>query len=299
MKLINMHIVFICLFILPGQINAQQNSPTKLSPVYTPPTQEGGWKITTEETQGAFSVEEIIIQPGTGSNSNTKRHNDKGFYLLEGQYEFQIDDHTISATVGSFLYVPVGLSYTYRNSGTIAARHLEYDVEIQEHKLDSMPNTTPVHIPPTYEDGELSKVGNNRKGGWKVAAKETQGVFSIIETLVKPGFGPAPHRHSLEDEGFYVLEGQEEYRIGDRVILASAGSFVFAPRGIPHAYKNAGPTTSRHITIISPAGFKGFLEERNALRKALSTTDPTYKSKLKALSDKSGLEYNAEWSFPP
>jgi quercetin dioxygenase-like cupin family protein len=145
-----------------------------------------------------------------------------------------------------------------------------------------------VYIPPTSQ------------GGWKVTAKDTRGAFSIVESIVKPGTaGPVPHRHSREDEVFYVLEGQYEFRVGDRVISASAGSFLFLPRGIPHTFKNVGTTTSRHLAIISPAGLERFFEERNALGRELSTTDPAYPDRYKVLTEKYGLEYSAEWSFPP
>jgi len=111
--------------------------------------------------------------------------------------------------------------------------------------------------------------------------------------------GPVPHRHSREDECFYVLEGQYEFRVGDRIISASAGSFLFAPRGIPHTYKNIGTAASKHLTIISPAGLEKFFEERNALQKELPTTDPSYPGRDKALSEKYDLEYSPDWSFPP
>src|SRR5262245_19057700 len=122
----------------------------------------------------------------------------------------------------------------------------------------------PLHIPA------------NAKGGWKIRAAETQGTHSILESVVPPGIGPEPHRHSREDEGFYVMEGQYEFRVGDQVIPATAGAYLFAPRDIPHTYRNVGSTPSRHLTIISPAGLEKFFEERTALIKEVPTTDPAY-----------------------
>ena len=51
--------------------------------------------------------------------------------------------------------------------------------------------------------------------------------------------------------------------------------------------------------IISPAGLEKFFEERNAIGKELPTTDPSYAGRDKALSEKYGLEYSRDWSFPP
>ena len=71
-----------------------------------------------------------------------------------------------------------------------------------------------------------------------------------------PSTGPEPHRHSREEEGFYILEGQYEFRVGTQVIKAGPGDFLFAPRNVPHTYKNIGTMPSRHLTIISPAGLE-------------------------------------------
>ena len=138
---------------------------------------------------------------------------------------------------------------------------------------------SPLYIPPSA------------KGGRKVTSKETQGKYTAQEVVVQPGKGPPRHRHTREDEAFYVLEGQYEFRVGEQVIPASVGSFLFAPRGIPHTYKNVGATPSRHITIISPGGLEKFFEELAALGKELPTSDPGYKSRYLALYEKYGLEY--------
>jgi hypothetical protein len=40
---------------------------------------------------------------------------------------------------------------------------------------------------------------------------------------------------------------------------------VFKPRGIPHAFWNAGDTTARLLEVITPAGFERYFEEMAAL----------------------------------
>ena len=157
----------------------------------------------------------------------------------------------------------------------------------QQSKQSASPQRDPVYIPPNSP-------------GWKVKAKDTLGAYSFTESIVAPGTGPVPHRHSREDESFYILEGQFEFRIGERgerSIVAAPGTFVFAPRGIPHTFRNVGTTPARILVIISPAGLEKFFEERTALQKEFPTTDPSYPSRDKALSEKYGLEYNNDW-FP-
>jgi quercetin dioxygenase-like cupin family protein len=76
-------------------------------------------------------------------------------------------------------------------------------------------------------------IAPSTKGGWKIKSTETRGTYSILESVVQPGTGPEPHRHSKEDEAFYIVEGQYEFRVGKQVIQAAAGAFLFAPRGDP------------------------------------------------------------------
>jgi quercetin dioxygenase-like cupin family protein len=156
----------------------------------------------------------------------------------------------------------------------------------QQSEQRASPQREPIYIPPNSL-------------GSKVESKDTLGAYSLIEFIVAPGTGPIPHRHSREDESFYILDGQLEFRVGERIVTAGAGSFLLAPRGIPHTFKNVGTTPARVLVTISPAGLEKFFDERRALSKELPTTDPTYAGRSKALNEKYGLEYSSDWSFPP
>jgi len=101
---------------------------------------------------------------------------------------------------------------------------------------------------------------------------ETQGSCFIFEGLVAPGGGPPPHIHHLEDESFYLLEGNITFHAGGQTIHAKPGDFIRIPRGTVHSLKNEGTVPGRALTIISPAGPKGmqqFFEES-----FYPTTDP-------------------------
>jgi len=59
------------------------------------------------------------------------------------------------------------------------------------------------------------------------------------------------HVHHADDEAWYVLEGTLTFRFGDRIVEAPAGTAVFVPSGVPHAYYEAhGPT--RYLIILTP-----------------------------------------------
>src|SRR5215213_8249012 len=126
----------------------------------------------------------------------------------------------------------------------------------------------------------------NPKGGWKVKTQETRGAYSVLESVVQPSTGPEPHRHSREEEGFYVLEGQYEFRVGTQVIKAGPGDFLFAPRNVPQTYKNVGTTPSRHLTIVSPGGLESFFAERGSASEGDTIISSRIPSKIQGSSGK-------------
>jgi quercetin dioxygenase-like cupin family protein len=67
-----------------------------------------------------------------------------------------------------------------------------------------------------------------------VVGADTGGAYAVQPQATRPGGGPPLHRHSREDEGFFVLEGEYEFQVVEQTFRAVPGTFVFGPRGIPH-----------------------------------------------------------------
>jgi quercetin dioxygenase-like cupin family protein len=99
----------------------------------------------------------------------------------------------------------------------------------------------------------------------RLHGRDTNGMLSVVESLDVPDGGPPPHIHHREDETFQILEGDFEFSVGGKTIIAKQGATVFAPRGIPHTYRYLGQTPGRLMCVITPAGFEGFFEEIGAL----------------------------------
>ena len=59
------------------------------------------------------------------------------------------------------------------------------------------------------------------------------------------------HLHHNDEEAWYVLEGSLGVRVGDKDVLADAGSAVLVPRGTPHTYWNAGPGKLRYLLVMT------------------------------------------------
>jgi mannose-6-phosphate isomerase-like protein (cupin superfamily) len=73
--------------------------------------------------------------------------------------------------------------------------------------------------------------------------------------------GPPLHSHPGFDETFYVVSGEWEFVVGDRTIVADAGTVVYLPRGIFHAFRSTGRLDGRLFGIAVPGGIEDFFEE--------------------------------------
>jgi quercetin dioxygenase-like cupin family protein len=106
-------------------------------------------------------------------------------------------------------------------------------------------------------EGEAFWYVNNR-ATLKASATATGGQFSLVEMVVAPGHGPPLHIHRAEDEALWVLEGQFTFQIGDDLVVASPGTFVFQPRGVPHTFRLDGIAPGKLLVLLIPGGGEGF-----------------------------------------
>lgn len=99
----------------------------------------------------------------------------------------------------------------------------------------------------------------------RIHGRETNGALAVVESHDLPGGGPPPHIHHREDETFQILEGEYEFLVGGKTILAKPGTTLFAPRGVAHTYRYLGQTPGKLMCTITPSGFEGFFEEIGAM----------------------------------
>src|SRR5262249_27406222 len=66
---------------------------------------------------------------------------------------------------------------------------------------------------------------------------ETNGAYCIMEHVLTAAANPPVHMHLVEDEAFYVLEGEIEFIVGGESVVARPGTFAFAPHGVEHAFR--------------------------------------------------------------
>jgi len=105
------------------------------------------------------------------------------------------------------------------------------------------------------------------------ASEDTGGRFGLLEMVLPKGREPSRHLHRHDDEGFYVLEGRLTFYVGDEVLEAGPGAFVFLPHGVPHSYALATDEV-RMLGIVAPGGLEGHFRDPRFAEPAEAPTLP-------------------------
>ena len=120
-----------------------------------------------------------------------------------------------------------------------------------------------------------------------VTTVESGGAFALIEVTAPPRSAVPLHRHSREDETFFVLQGTMSVHWGDSSYILEKGATVFLPRNIPHSYRNPTEEAALYLVLITPGGFEKCLEEFARLP---SAQPPSFDT-LVGIGRKYGLEF--------
>lgn len=96
---------------------------------------------------------------------------------------------------------------------------------------------------------------------FKVVGEQTNGQYALFEVRAEPQMGPPPHIHSREDEAFYIQEGEVEFYLDGRTVVATPGTFLHSPRGQRHNYKVISLQPAKMLCWAIPAGIEQFFIE--------------------------------------
>jgi quercetin dioxygenase-like cupin family protein len=139
---------------------------------------------------------------------------------------------------------------------------------------------------------------NGGLGLLKATGDQTDGRFAAMELLAPKGFASPLHIHRREDEFFMVLSGEVRVQHGEAVTEAVAGSVVYGPRGVAHAF-HVDSAEARLLLFFGPAGVEGFFREggKPAAYLGLPPADEQFLDK-QALTEIAN-RYDQEFVGPP
>jgi mannose-6-phosphate isomerase-like protein (cupin superfamily) len=211
-------------------------------------------------------------QPGASPHYH-ERHADS-FYVLEGELAFLVYDEEHLLGPGACVYAPPGVVHGFRS--TTRTRFLNFHTPDggfrenlrarnrgEEGGFDSYDAPVGSGLPGSRAilldvgGGERLEI-DTRVATIKIGREE----LALIEFELEPTFeGPGLHTHDDHVDGFYVLEGEVEFRFDDETVLLGTGSFVAAPVGVSHTF-SSGPAPSRLLNVHAPSvGFHDWLKE--------------------------------------
>jgi quercetin dioxygenase-like cupin family protein len=130
----------------------------------------------------------------------------------------------------------------------------------------------------------------------KATAADTGGQMTIVEVTEPPGAEAPLHVHYRDDEGFWILEGDVTFEVGDETIEASEGDYVFGPRGIPHRF-TVGDQGCRMLFILVPGGIEDVIRATSEPARSRTLPPPSEEQptaedieRLKAIVKEHGYE---------
>lgn len=88
----------------------------------------------------------------------------------------------------------------------------------------------------------------------KVSGSDTDGRFALFEqTSLTQGMGTPLHIHHLQNEVFYVMEGNYFFHVGEDKFQLGAGDSIFLPMKVPHAWTQVSEK-GKMMVLFQPAG---------------------------------------------
>jgi mannose-6-phosphate isomerase-like protein (cupin superfamily) len=167
------------------------------------------------------------------------------FYIVEGELSFVVgpDLDVVRASAGTFVMVPPNLIHGFDNDSDARARWLNF------------------HAPST---GFLGWMRGDRESFDMLPPPEGGGRSADDAVIVRPGGGERYERSNrtisiLGDEPrFSALD--MEFTVGDEAVRAGPGTWLSAPPGARHGFRNGGSGRTRVLNVHAPdAGFADWI----------------------------------------
>jgi quercetin dioxygenase-like cupin family protein len=205
-----------------------------------------------------------------GAEPHVHREHSDGFYVLDGQITVRLGPELepLVATTGTLVLIPSGLVHAFDNDSSGEARFINFHAPDggfarylrtrEEEGFDSFdppdeggrPASDAIVTPPgcgerfEREDRTLTILGELPQ-------------ISVVRIAVTPAWQGIPtHDHDSHVDSFFVLEGEADMVVGDKLVTAGAGSFYGAVPGAKHGIPHDPGGHAVFLNVHGPdAGF--------------------------------------------
>ncbi len=117
-----------------------------------------------------------------------------------------------------------------------------------------------------------------------LTADQTNGRFSVIDEIFKPGMKSPPHTHSYHSETFIVLEGKMQWTVGGETQVIGPGDLVYIPPDTAHQTEVIGEQAVHALMLYEPGGYEFGLRRRTSTPRE-KMQDPEFRRQMMDLSD--------------
>ena len=252
-----------------------------------------------DETDGNYCVSVGTSLPG-GQAPPHSHPFAEGFWILSGKMQFTAGNESLELEEGGYLHLDGGVAHFPRNlsdtetelitfcfpSG-FEAFQKEVSVEVPDgngpfpkapegteqrmkeigpkYGIDLDPAPEEFEKPPSIrvqspgEGATIGVVGDVYR--FLVTGADTEGQYALWHATIYPQGGPPPHRHSREEEFFYVFSGEVMIYDDGEGLLAKPGTAVNLPKGTRHWFKNESTEPAEMLILVAPAGLEDMFWE--------------------------------------
>lgn len=118
----------------------------------------------------------------------------------------------------------------------------------------------------------------------KLSSADTDGRYSFVDEVWKPGMAVPRHFHRQHAETFFVVSGQVEWTVNGETRLMGAGDLVYIPPDTVHGVKVVGTTDVWSLMLYEPGGYE-YHQRREAAYSPAEQQKPEVRSLLRRLND--------------
>lgn len=204
-------------------------------------------------------------EPGErGPEPHVHREHVDAFYVIEGELAFGLGPSVdpVRAPAGTFVLVPPNVVHTFANVMDETARWLNFHAPSTGFIASLRGEVPGFDSCDAPSDGgrPAAEVVVVPPGGGQPLSRPNRTItvladhplLSALEIAFGDGFTVDPHTHDDEVDSFFVLDGAVEFLVAGRPVAAGPGTWVSAPPGAVHRFRNAGAAPARVLNVHAP-----------------------------------------------
>lgn len=234
-----------------------------------------------------IGIVDVRSEPGgVAPPAHLHRRHGEGFYVVEGELTFRLEDGERRVGPGTWVFVPPEVVHTFAVTGDARAHFLDLHVPSHgfgdfvrglqaarsEDELRAVRATFDQQPAPEYGGADPGLAVLSRAGGTDgeaITDRPGRRVTLIVDTdelaATESVYGPGErgldaHVHHHHVDGFVVVEGELTFAFRGGTLPVPAGTLVLVPPDVVHSFWNEGAATACFFNLHMPSvGFGDYL----------------------------------------